>query len=138
MTENTKQARNCTRDAVGSTLPVTTAVLIQDGPDKRTRYFIICSCELCSFVQLPAAFVQLTHSVTNRSISTYFSCHGRVSTCLAMLPVYHRLGSFWNSHNFFRPLRNFIFKINILFTYNIACAAVYSWYTAVHVAYVFN
>jgi hypothetical protein len=53
-----------------------------------------------------------------------------VNTCLAILLLYHQLGSFRNSHNFFRPLGNFISKICILFTFAIACTAVYNLYTA--------
>jgi hypothetical protein len=37
LTQNTKEACNCTPDTVGSTLPVTIAILIEDSPDKQTR-----------------------------------------------------------------------------------------------------
>jgi len=104
----------------------------------RPHVFINCmacgSCEWCSSVQLPTASVQMTHTHTFAA----FRRTSHVNTCLAILLLYHRLGSFRNSHNFFRPLGNFISEINILFTYNIACTAVYNLYTAVHVAYVFN
>jgi hypothetical protein len=121
-TQNTKQACNCTRDTVGSTLPVTIAILIRDGDDKQTRLFVICvarSCEWCSCVQLPAACVQFTHThsaVTSRTVSPHISCHAQVNTCLAILPLYKLLGSFCNYQNSYRPLGKFILKINILFT----------------------